>query len=86
MTSDQENAQKAAAQVCRVILGKEKEVREVMTAILANGHILLEDIPGVGKTTLLKPTRSGLPKHCNTWETSLSTSRSTLPMYFACQV
>ena len=52
MTSDQENAQKAAAQVCRVILGKEKEVREVMTAILANGHILLEDIPGVGKTTL----------------------------------
>ena len=52
MTSDQENAQKAAAQVCRVILGKEKEVWEVMTAILANGHILLEDIPGVGKTTL----------------------------------
>lgn len=38
--------------MCRVILGKEKEIREVMTAILANGHILLEDIPGVGKTTL----------------------------------
>ena len=52
MTSDQEKAQKAAAEVCRVILGKEKEIREVMTAVLANGHILLEDIPGVGKTTL----------------------------------
>ena len=38
--------------MCRVILGKEKEIWEVMTAILANGHILLEDIPGVGKTTL----------------------------------
>ena len=44
LTSDQERSQRAAAQVCRVILGKEKEVREVMTAILANGHILLEDI------------------------------------------
>ena len=36
----------------RVILGKGKEIPKVMTAILANGHILLEDIPGVGKTTL----------------------------------
>ena len=52
MTSDQERAQEAVAQVSRVILGKGKEIREVMTAILANGHILLEDIPGVGKTTL----------------------------------
>ena len=47
MTSDQERAQAAVAQVSRVILGKGKEIREVMTAILANGHILLEDIPGV---------------------------------------
>ena len=52
MTSDQERAQEAVAQMGRVILGKGKEIREVMTAILANGHILLEDIPGVGKTTL----------------------------------
>ena len=35
-----------------VIFGKEAEIREVMLAILAGGHILLEDIPGVGKTTL----------------------------------
>ena len=52
MTSDQERVREAVAQMCRVILGKEKEIREVMTAILANGHILLEDIPGVGKITL----------------------------------
>lgn len=39
-------------EINQVILGKEREVREIMTAFLANGHVLLEDIPGVGKTTL----------------------------------
>ena len=39
-------------QVNRVILGKDEKTREIMTAFLANGHVLLEDIPGVGKTTL----------------------------------
>lgn len=39
-------------QVGQVILGKEQEIREIMLAFLANGHVLLEDIPGVGKTTL----------------------------------
>lgn len=39
-------------QINQVILGKEQEIREIMLAILAGGHILLEDMPGVGKTTL----------------------------------
>ena len=39
-------------QVNRVILGKDEKIREIMTAFLANGHVLLEHIPGVGKTTL----------------------------------
>lgn len=39
-------------QVGQVILGKEQEIREIMLAFLANGHVLLEDISGVGKTTL----------------------------------
>lgn len=47
-----ESAREAIGQVNKVILGKEDAVREVMLAFLANGHILLEDIPGVGKTTL----------------------------------
>ena len=50
-------AAKAAAvmeQVNGVVLGKETEVREIMLAFLANGHILLEDIPGVGKTTIAR--------------------------------
>ena len=39
-------------QVDRVILGKKTEICEIMLTFLAGGHILLEDIPGVGKTTL----------------------------------
>lgn len=39
-------------EINKVILGKEKEVRKVLMAILAQGHILLEDVPGTGKTTL----------------------------------
>lgn len=39
-------------QVNRVIVGKEQVVEKVLTAILADGHILLDDVPGVGKTTL----------------------------------
>lgn len=45
-------ARNIVEQVNQVILGKEKVVEEVMLAFLADGHVLLEDIPGVGKTTL----------------------------------
>ncbi|MCH9696573.1 MAG: MoxR family ATPase [Gammaproteobacteria bacterium] len=36
----------------RVILGKEQQVQLALTAILADGHLLIEDLPGMGKTTL----------------------------------
>jgi len=36
----------------QVILGKEKQVRLALTCMLARGHLLIEDLPGVGKTTL----------------------------------
>ena len=39
-------------QVGRIILGKDEQIKEIMLSFLANGHILLEDIPGVGKTTM----------------------------------
>ena len=45
-------AQKALAQVRRVVVGKDQQLLWVMATILAKGHILLEDIPGVGKTTM----------------------------------
>ncbi|USG66282.1 MoxR family ATPase [Brevibacillus ruminantium] len=38
----------------RVIVGKEEQVRLLLTAMLARGHILLEDLPGMGKTVLAK--------------------------------
>lgn len=43
---------KIAAEMNRIILGKELEIRLVFTCLLAKGHLLIEDIPGVGKTTL----------------------------------
>lgn len=39
-------------EVNKVVKGKERVVRKVLAAVLAGGHVLLEDIPGVGKTTL----------------------------------
>lgn len=45
-------AQQVMEQVGTVIFGKDTVIRQIMTAFAANGHILLEDIPGVGKTTL----------------------------------
>lgn len=45
-------AQQLTRQVGQAIVGKEDAVLWCLTAILARGHILLEDIPGVGKTTL----------------------------------
>jgi MoxR-like ATPase len=40
--------------LCRVIRGKDGAVDDLMVALLADGHVLLEDVPGVGKTTLAK--------------------------------
>lgn len=39
-------------QINKVILGKQQEIKLALTCILAKGHLLVEDIPGVGKTTL----------------------------------
>jgi MoxR-like ATPase len=38
----------------RVILGKEDMINEVVAALLARGHVLLEGLPGLGKTELVK--------------------------------
>src|SRR5215471_554877 len=40
--------------VGRVIRGKEDAVRYALTTLLARGHLLIEDVPGVGKTTLAR--------------------------------
>ena len=42
----------AVDEIKKVIRGKDEIIKNVMAAILSGGHILLEDVPGVGKTTL----------------------------------
>ena len=36
----------------QIILGKPQQIRLALTCLLARGHLLIEDLPGVGKTTL----------------------------------
>ena len=44
--------ERVLAQVSRAVRGKEAEARLAVTCLVAGGHLLLEDVPGVGKTTL----------------------------------
>lgn len=48
----QQKALKIINEVKRAVVGKDEIIGKVLMVILARGHILLEDIPGVGKTTL----------------------------------
>jgi MoxR-like ATPase len=50
----QESGEKVVANVERVIVGKHREVRLALVALLCQGHLLIEDVPGTGKTVLAK--------------------------------
>jgi len=50
----QESGEKVAANVERVSVGKHHEVRLALVALLCQGHLLIEDVPGTGKTVLAK--------------------------------
>lgn len=41
-----------ARQVNQIVVGKEQQIRQSLVCLLAGGHLLIEDVPGVGKTTL----------------------------------
>ena len=49
-----------AAQVGQVIVGKESQIRQALVCLLAGGHLLIEDVPGVGKTTLAQALATSL--------------------------
>ena len=40
-----------ARQVGEIVVGKDLQLRQALTCLLAGGHLLIEDEPGVGKTT-----------------------------------
>jgi MoxR-like ATPase len=49
-----EVAERVKGSIARVIVGKDDVIDLVMVALLSDGHILIEDVPGIGKTTLAK--------------------------------
>lgn len=46
--------QSFVARASQIVFGKEREIQLALTCLLARGHLLIEDVPGVGKTTLVK--------------------------------
>jgi MoxR-like ATPase len=54
MSNLEQTGEKVLANVERVIVGKHHEVRLALVALLCRGHLLIEDVPGTGKTVLAK--------------------------------
>lgn len=52
VTKTKDTLDSIVEEIGRVILGKEEAIRLSLTCLLARGHLLIEDLPGVGKTTL----------------------------------
>jgi MoxR-like ATPase len=65
MTLEQINQKLEALwnELSKVIIGRTKELKLMLTALLTEGHVLLEDLPGTGKTTMVKAFSRGL--NCN---------------------
>src|SRR5690625_2468921 len=47
-------------EVSKVVIGRDKELKLLFTAMLTEGHVLIEDVPGTGKTTMAKAFSKGL--------------------------
>lgn len=56
----QDVAARVSANIGKVIVGKQAVVELLLTALLCEGHVLLEDVPGTGKTTLARALASSL--------------------------
>ena len=54
MSAVQEAAAQLVAQIARVVVGKAEAAEQLFAALLVEGHVLLDDVPGVGKTTLAR--------------------------------
>ena len=47
-------ADKIKNNIQKVIIGKDDVIKIILTALIADGHVLLEDVPGTGKTVLAR--------------------------------
>ena len=52
--------EKLKSEIGKELFGKEESIRYVVTALLAGGHVLLEDVPGTGKTSLVRALAAAL--------------------------
>ncbi len=52
--------EKLKGEIGKELFGKEESIRYVVTALLAGGHVLLEDVPGTGKTSLIRALTAAL--------------------------
>lgn len=52
--------EKLKGEIGKELFGKEESIRYVVTALLAGGHVLLEDVPGTGKTSLVRSLAAAL--------------------------
>ncbi len=53
-------AQKLERELCSIVVGQERVIRELLLALLAGGHVLLEGVPGLGKTLLVRTLSDAL--------------------------
>lgn len=60
----EEKCRKVVESCSQVIVGKEQEIKLVLISFLCSGHVLLEDLPGTGKTTLLKVFAKTIGQEC----------------------
>jgi MoxR-like ATPase len=59
----QEKAAALTQNIAKIIRGKEAEILKVLTCLVAGGHILLEDLPGLGKTSMAKSLAFSIEGH-----------------------
>jgi MoxR-like ATPase len=53
-------AQQLESELCSIVVGQERVIRELLLALLAGGHVLLEGVPGLGKTLLVRTLADAL--------------------------